>query len=287
MVERAQDPWARWVLDRRNAEARRDFRDRVLANVDVRAGDVLLDVGTGDGLIGFGALPLAGPSGKVIFSDISEELLDHCRRVAVEAGVADRCEFRRMSADDLDGVADTSVDVVTTRSVLIYVQDKGRAFREFFRVLRPGGRVSIFEPINSFGFPEPTDRFLGYDVGPVIDLADKIKAVYDRIQPPDDPMLDFDERDLVRHAEDAGFADIQLTLELSVSRRPWTAGSSWEEFLETAGNPRLPPFGEVFAEALDAGECERFAAHLRPLLERGVGEGRLALAYLWATKEPA
>jgi ubiquinone/menaquinone biosynthesis C-methylase UbiE len=172
MVERAQDPWARWVLERRNAQARGDFRDRVLANVDVRAGDVLLDVGTGDGLIGFGALPLAGPSGKVIFSDISEELL-------------------------------------TTRSVLIYVEDKGRAFREFFRVLRPGGP------------------------------------------------------------------------------RPWTAGSSWEEFLETAGNPRLPPFGEVLAEALDAGECERFAAHLRALLERGVGEGRLALAYLWATKEPA
>src|SRR5919106_2292598 len=121
MVERAQDPWARWVLERRNAEARGDFRDRVLANVDVRAGDVLLDVGTGDGLIGFGALPLTGLSGKVIFSDISEELLDHCRRVAVESGVADRCEFRRMSADDLDGIADASVDVLTTRSVLIYV----------------------------------------------------------------------------------------------------------------------------------------------------------------------
>jgi arsenite methyltransferase len=287
MAERAHDPWAWWVLHRSGAEARGDFRDRVLANVEVRADDVLLDVGTGDGLIGFAALPHVGPTGKVIFSDISQELLDHCRRVAVESGVADRCEFRRVPADDLDGIADASVDVVTTRSVLIYVQDKGRAFREFFRVLRPGGRLSIFEPINSFGFPEPEDRFVGYDVAPVVELAKKVKAVYDRIQPPDDPMLDFDERDLVTHAEDAGFADIQLTLELSVSRRPWTAGSSWEEFLETAGNPRLPPFGEVFAEALDAGECERFAAHLRPLLERGVGEGRLALAYLWATKEPA
>ncbi len=286
-MERAQDPWARWVLERRNAEARGDFRDRVLANVEVRPGDVLLDVGTGDGLIGFGALSLTGPTGKVIFSDISEELLDHCRRVAAERGVADRCEFRRVSADDLDGIPDASVDVVTTRSVLIYVRDKRRTFREFLRVLGPGGRLSIFEPINSFGFPEPEDRFVGYDVGPVVDLAAKVKAVYDRIQPPDDPMLDFDERDLVRHAEETGFADIHLTLELSVTRRPWTAGSSWEEFLETTGNPRLPSFREVFEKALTADEQVRFAAHLRPLVENGVGEGRLALAYLRATKEPA
>lgn len=287
MLERRQDPWARWVLGGPTTEARGDFRDRVLANVDVRPGDVLLDVGTGDGLIGFAALPLTGPTGKVIFSDISEELLDHCRRIAAERGVADRCEFVRVSADDLDGIADASVDAVTTRSVLIYVRDKGRAFREFFRVLRPEGRLSIFEPINSFGFPESEDRFVGYDVAPIVELTEKVKAAYDRIQPPDDPMFDFDERDLVAHAEEAGFADIHLTLELSVTRRPWTAGSSWDEFLETTGNPRLPPFGEVLAEALDADERERFAAHLRPLVERGVGEGRLALAYLRATRQPA
>lgn len=287
MVERARDPWAWWVLRQRNAEGRDEFRDRVLANAGIRAGDVVLDVGTGDGLVGFGALTRVGPTGRVVFSDVSEELLDHCRRVAVETGVADRCEFRLVSADDLDGIADASVDVVTTRSVLIYVKDKGRAFREFFRVLRPGGRLSTFEPINRFGFPEPDDRFIGYDVAPVVALANKVKAVYERIQPADDPMLDFDERDLLGHAEDAGFDDIHLTLEISISRRPWTAGASWEEFLETSGNPLLPPFGEVLGEALTAEEQVHFAEHLRPLVEGGVGEGRLAFAYLRSTKEPA
>jgi arsenite methyltransferase len=40
---------------------------------------------------------------------------------------------------------------LTTRSVLIYVADKAGAFREFHRVLRPGGRISLFEPINRYG----------------------------------------------------------------------------------------------------------------------------------------
>ena len=53
---------------------------------------------------------------------------------------------------------------MTTRSVLIYVADKAAAFAAMYRVLRPGGRISLFEPINRLMFPEPPDRFWGYDV---------------------------------------------------------------------------------------------------------------------------
>jgi arsenite methyltransferase len=282
--ERAQDPWARWVLRHSGGDDRREFRDRVLDNAGIREGDVALDVGTGDGLVAFGALERVGAEGGVVFSDVSADLVEHCRVRAAELGVDDRCQFIVVSADNLTPVSDGSVDVVTTRSVLIYVTDKERAFREFFRVLRPGGRLSIFEPINSFGYPEPDNRFIGYDVAPVAELARKVKAVYDRIQPPDDPMLDFDERDLVICAEDAGFVGIRLTLELSITDRPWSATPSWDEFLETSGNPRLPPIREVLHEALPNGERERFCAYLRPLVESGIGEGRLAVAYLRAAK---
>jgi ubiquinone/menaquinone biosynthesis C-methylase UbiE len=64
-----------------------------------------------------------------------------------------RCEFLLASSDDLS-VVDESVNVLMTRSTLIYLHDKARTLREFFRVLRRGGRLSMFEPINSFAWPE-------------------------------------------------------------------------------------------------------------------------------------
>jgi arsenite methyltransferase len=259
-------------------------RDRVLANGEVTVGDTLLDVGTGSGLVALSALDLVGPTGRVVFCDISAELIAHCRRLAAGLGAIDRSRFIVASADDLAPVPDGSIDVLTTRSVLIYVKDKPRAFREFARVLRPGGRLSIFEPINRFDYPWPQDRFFGYDVGPIADLVRKVMAVYHRLQPADDAMFDFDERDLLRHAEQAGFAEIHLTLELTIDSRPWTAGLAWDQFLRVAGNPRLPSVGDVLDEALTPSEQERFAAHLRPLVEDGRGQSRLALAYLWAVK---
>jgi arsenite methyltransferase len=285
MSEAARDPWARWVLRHEDSlESMHPTRDRVLASAAIEPGDVLLDVGAGSGLIAFRALDLVGEHGQVIFGDVSEMLLDHCRRHAAELGVDGRCSFILASADNLTGIPDESVDVVTTRSVLIYVRDKSRAFREFHRVLRRGGRLSIFEPVNRFDYPWPPNRFLGYDVGPVADLTRKVMTIYDRLQPPDDPMLEFDERDLLANAEAAGFGDLHMTLEVTVGSRPWTAGCSWEDFLLVSGNPCIPSVGEVLEEALTPGERERFAAHLGPLVERGEGTSRLALAYLWGSK---
>ena len=253
-------------------------RDRVLDNASLEPGQTLLDVGCGEGLIAFGALERG--AGEVVFSDVSRDLLETCRSRAAELAVLDRCRFVHASADDLDGVEDASVDVVTTRSVLIYVDDKRRAFDELLRVLRPGGRISLFEPVNRL------NRFVrAYDFGPIQELEDRVQAVFDALQPPEtDPMLDFDDRDLVEVAEQAGFREVHLTLEVEV-KPPEPV--PWETYANTAWNPKIPTLREAMEQTLSADERERYEAHLRPLVEAGRGSRRMATAYLWAVKEGA
>jgi arsenite methyltransferase len=292
VMAKASDRWHRWLTDvrfggdpaareRLLTELLYPVRDKLLEKAGLQPGDTVLDVGTGDGLIAFGALERLGPSGQVVFSDISQDLLDHCRAAAAAEGLFDRCRFVLASADSLDGIADASVDVVTTRSVLIYVKDKAEALQEFYRVLRPGGRISVFEPINVL-MRDP-GRLLGYDITPVKPVVAKLRAFYESLQPPGaDPMIDFDERDLVRHAERAGFADINLELRVTVKngKRP----VPWERALRMAGNPLVPPLGEVLDRTLSPQEIAEFTAHVKPLVESGTGRERQALAYLAAVK---
>ena len=258
-------------------------RDKVLDNALLLPGDKLLDVGVGDGLIAFGALERLGPSGSVIFSDISRDLLEHCRQAAAAEGALNRCSFVLASADDLSGVPATSVDVVTTRSVLIYVKDKAAALQEFYRVLKPAGRISLAEPINVLMAVDDPAQFSGYDIRPVMSLAARVQSLYAAIQPPgEDPMIDFDERDLVRFAELAGFPEIELELRITVKGA--LPPMPWDRFLRTAGNPLVPPIGEALKRTLDAAEISDFTAHLKPLVESGTGQERVAFAYVTARK---
>ena len=94
MTEPVRDQWAQWLLERRfgGDPGQREkhlgylipWRDRILENAAVQRGETFLDVGSGDGLIAFGALDLVGEDGQVIFSDISQDLLDHAWSLAEE-----------------------------------------------------------------------------------------------------------------------------------------------------------------------------------------------------------
>jgi arsenite methyltransferase len=283
-----RDIWAEWLADRRYGgdpdvrgrmrEHLVPVRDKVLDRAGLEVDETLLDVGCGEGMIGFGALERG--AGHVVFSDISDDLLEFCREAAEELGVSDRCSFVKAGAADLAGVADGSVDVVTTRSVLIYVRGKARAFGEFFRVLRPGGRFSCFEPINRFGMDDP-EWFWAYPGDGLSHLAKRIDDVYREIQPPSDPMLDFDERDLIGHAEEAGFFPIELELKAEIrAMEP----KPWDAFVNSSGNPKIPTFAEAMDRALTLEEREQVTEHLRPLVEEGKGVWRMAQAYLRAVK---
>jgi len=291
MTEIPQDIWSQWLLNRRfGGDPQRmkkmlDFlypiRDKVLSHIHLENGGTLLDAGCGDGLIAFGALEKFERC-RVIFSDISDDLLNHVQTLVQDMNIQNRCQFVHASADDLSMLGDESVEAVTTRSVLIFVSPKQQAFNEFHRVLKSGGQLSIFEPINRFAFPEPPGRFAGYDVTPVMEIAQKVEAVYQRIQPPDtDPMTDFDERDLVIQAEKASFREIHLELQIKI--KP-SENTDWSVMMRTAANPKIPTLEEAMQQALTPAEAETFVNYLRPLVESKKGVNRSAVAYLWAVK---
>ena len=86
------DQWAAWLFQRRHGgdpellrhhlEALAPTRDQVIFNAALAPGQTVLDVGCGDGLIAFAAAEAVGLTGKVIFSDVSSELLERCRKLA-------------------------------------------------------------------------------------------------------------------------------------------------------------------------------------------------------------
>ena len=300
MTDKVQDQWAQWLFQRRHGgdpemlqamlSILSQIRDTVLQNARVTQGNILLDVGCGDGLIAFGALPLVGERGKVLFCDISQNLLDHCQALAQQMEVLDRCQFLQASADNLQMIVSNSVHAVTARSVLVYVQDKKQAFREFYRVLKPRGRLSIFEPIPRFTYPEPAHLLCGYDITPIMPIAQKLRAVYERSQSAQaGSMSNFDEYDLLKLLEDVGFTEIYVALQIAVvpgtsETTPLVQKPNWEAFLKSSLNPLAPTLEEAMHHALTADEAAQFTRYLRPLVETRQRVDRSAVAYLGAVK---
>lgn len=286
------DPWADWLLHRRdrgdpeivsrNLPPLNLVRDLVLDNAEIWAGDVVLDVGSGTGLIAFGALHRVGPSGRVVFSDVSSALLAFCQARAEEQGHLGRCAFVHAAAGDLRPVEDRSVDVVTTRSVLVYVADRPAAFAEFFRVLRPGGRISLFEPVDGMAGPEPACSLLGIDVTPVHDIARKVRdALWSSGL---DRLHQLDVRELVIDAESAGFVNIGLDLHVEVQARKWWPAGGWDLVKRLAMTPLTPTLEEVMREVLTDDERQAFETFMRHALERTPPVARTAVTFLRARR---
>lgn len=108
----------------------------------IKAGDVVLDIGSGAGTDIFVALQRTGETGKAVGLDMTNAMREKLRALTLEAGVAERVDIIEGNAEEIPLPAE-SVDVVTSNGVINLVPDKNAVAREIFRVLKPGGRVQI------------------------------------------------------------------------------------------------------------------------------------------------
>lgn len=111
----------------------------------LKAGEIVLDLGSGGGFDCFIAGPKVGAKGRVIGVDMTPDMLSKARANVAsytkQTGL-DNVEFRLGEIENLP-VADTSVDVVISNCVLNLSPDKSRVWSEIARVLKPGGRVAV------------------------------------------------------------------------------------------------------------------------------------------------
>ncbi len=103
-------------------------------------GQRVLDVAAGAGEQTLAMARRVGPSGSVLATDISSNILEFARRSAGDAGLTN-VETRVMDGERLD-LPDASFDAVVSRVGLIYFPDQQRALTGMRRVLKPGGRVA-------------------------------------------------------------------------------------------------------------------------------------------------
>lgn len=161
-----------------------------VARARLRQGEIVLDLGSGGGLDAFLAARQVGATGRVIGVDVTLEMVTRANETAKESHMAN-VEFRHSSIERLS-LEDCSVDVAISNCVMNHCEDKVRAFKEVYRVLKVGGRMCISDLVAEGPFSEAA-------------LADEVWGEWLAVAQ--------SKRDYLRAIEQAGFQEVAIAEE--------------------------------------------------------------------------
>jgi arsenite methyltransferase len=133
------------------------------ALIDLRAGETVLDLGSGGGIDVLLSAQRVGPTGKVYGLDMTDDMMALARESQRQAGVTS-VEFLKGEIENIP-LPDNSVDVIISNCVINLSADKDRALREAFRVLKPGGRFAVSDVVVRGSVPEEVRKSMLLWVG--------------------------------------------------------------------------------------------------------------------------
>ncbi len=142
-----------------------------MAIAGLKAGEIVLDLGSGGGIDCFLAAKQVGPTGQVIGVDMTDNMLALANQNKIKLGL-DNVDFRKGEIEDLPVDSD-SVDVIISNCVINLSPDKDAVFQEAFRVLKSGGRFTVSDMVTEGTFPEQLQKNMNAWAGCITGALDQ------------------------------------------------------------------------------------------------------------------